>query len=101
MSRAALSRRQKMAKTVGGVSAGDLGADSLDTVEREMGVEEAEALGIEILDADAKKIVTQSYAECRRVAREAASNFYYAFYMLPQSKRDALCALYAFMRLGG
>ena len=43
--------------------------------------------------------VVRSYAECRRVAREAASNFYYAFYMLPQSKRDALCALYAFMRL--
>ena len=43
--------------------------------------------------------VAQSYAECRRVAREAASNFYYAFFMLPQAKRDALCALYAFMRL--
>jgi squalene synthase HpnC/squalene synthase HpnD len=43
--------------------------------------------------------VGQSYAECRRVARAAASNFYYAFYMLPQAKRDALCALYAFMRL--
>ena len=43
--------------------------------------------------------VTRSYAECRRVSREAASNFYYAFFMLPQSKRDALCALYAFMRL--
>jgi squalene synthase HpnC/squalene synthase HpnD len=43
--------------------------------------------------------VAQSYSECRRVAREAASNFYYAFFMLPQVKRDALCALYAFMRL--
>jgi squalene synthase HpnC/squalene synthase HpnD len=43
--------------------------------------------------------VGQSYAECRRVARAAASNFYYAFFMLPQAKRDALCALYAFMRL--
>jgi squalene synthase HpnC/squalene synthase HpnD len=43
--------------------------------------------------------VTRSYLECRRVAREAASNFYYAFFMLPQAKRDALCALYAFMRL--
>ena len=44
-------------------------------------------------------IIASSYAECRRVAREAASNFYYAFYMLPKRKRDALCALYAFMRL--
>jgi phytoene synthase len=43
--------------------------------------------------------VGQSYAECRRVAREAASNFYYAFFMLPRGKRDAMCALYAFMRL--
>jgi squalene synthase HpnC/squalene synthase HpnD len=43
--------------------------------------------------------VGTSYAECRRVARDAASNFYYAFFMLPQAKRDALCALYAFMRL--
>jgi squalene synthase HpnC/squalene synthase HpnD len=40
-----------------------------------------------------------SYDQCRRVARNAASNFYYAFYMLPRSKRDALCAIYAFMRL--
>jgi squalene synthase HpnC/squalene synthase HpnD len=43
--------------------------------------------------------VAESYAECRRLARAAASNFYYAFYMLPRPKRDALCALYAFMRL--
>jgi squalene synthase HpnC/squalene synthase HpnD len=43
--------------------------------------------------------VARSYAECRRVARESASNFYYAFFMLPQAKRDGLCALYAFMRL--
>ena len=43
--------------------------------------------------------VAQSYLDCRRVARASASNFYYAFFMLPQAKRDALCALYAFMRL--
>jgi phytoene synthase len=43
--------------------------------------------------------VGRSYAECRRVARAASSNFYYAFFMLPPPKRDALCALYAFMRL--
>jgi 15-cis-phytoene synthase len=43
--------------------------------------------------------VSLSYAECRRVAKNSASNFYYAFFMLPQAKRDALCALYAFMRL--
>ncbi len=43
--------------------------------------------------------VSCSYVECRRVAKNSASNFYYAFFMLPQAKRDALCALYAFMRL--
>jgi squalene synthase HpnC/squalene synthase HpnD len=43
--------------------------------------------------------VAYSYAECRRVARASSSNFYYAFFMLPAAKRDALCALYAFMRL--
>jgi phytoene synthase len=41
----------------------------------------------------------RSYERCRQVARDAASNFYYAFYMLPRPKRDALCAIYAFMRL--
>jgi squalene synthase HpnC/squalene synthase HpnD len=43
--------------------------------------------------------VAASYAECRRIARTAASNFYYAFFLLPRPKRDALCTLYAFMRL--
>jgi 15-cis-phytoene synthase len=43
--------------------------------------------------------VAASYEQCRNVARAAASNFYYAFYALPRPKRDALCALYAFMRL--
>jgi len=43
--------------------------------------------------------VAASYEECRRVARDSASNFYYAFYLLPEPKRRALCALYAYMRL--
>ena len=43
--------------------------------------------------------IERSYEYCRGVARNAASNFYYAFYMLPRPKRDALCAIYAFMRL--
>jgi len=43
--------------------------------------------------------VGRSYEECKRIARESASNFYYAFFMLPSEKRNALCALYAFMRL--
>jgi squalene synthase HpnC len=41
----------------------------------------------------------RSYAESNRIAREAHSNFYLAFYGLPKEKRNALCALYALMRL--
>lgn len=42
--------------------------------------------------------LTASYAHCRGIARRAARNFYYGFRLLPPAKRDALCALYAFMR---
>jgi squalene synthase HpnC/squalene synthase HpnD len=43
--------------------------------------------------------LAESYAACYQVARAAHSNFYYAFFLLPKPKRDALAALYAFMRL--
>ena len=43
--------------------------------------------------------VSASYAACHRIARSAHSNFYYAFYLLPKVRRDALAALYAFNRL--
>lgn len=43
--------------------------------------------------------VRESYAECNRVARAARSSFYLAFFALRREKRNALCALYAFMRL--
>ena len=43
--------------------------------------------------------VAASYAECNRIARAARSSFYLAFFGLPKQKRNALCALYAFMRL--
>ena len=43
--------------------------------------------------------VSRSYDECHRIARAAHSNFYYAFYLLPKERRDALAALYAFNRL--
>lgn len=42
--------------------------------------------------------LTASFEHCRRLARNAARNFYYGFALLPAAKRDALCALYAFMR---
>lgn len=43
--------------------------------------------------------LSESYEQCHRVARASHSNFYYAFFLLPEPKRDALAALYAFMRL--
>ena len=43
--------------------------------------------------------VRASYAACNRIARAARSSFYLAFFGLPKEKRNALCALYAFMRL--
>ena len=43
--------------------------------------------------------VAESYEECHRILRNAHSNFFYAFFLLPKPKRDALAALYAFMRL--
>jgi 15-cis-phytoene synthase len=42
--------------------------------------------------------VAAAYLHCRQIARAAARNFYYGFVLLPDAKRDALCALYAFMR---
>ena len=39
-----------------------------------------------------------SYRYCREVARKRARNFYYSFVVLPREKRDAMCAVYAFMR---
>jgi phytoene synthase len=39
-----------------------------------------------------------AYSVCRHIARSAAKNFYYGFLVLPGYKRDAMCAVYAFMR---
>ena len=42
--------------------------------------------------------VERSYAYCRLVARTQARNFYYSFLLLSKQQRDAMCAVYAFMR---
>lgn len=39
-----------------------------------------------------------AYSVCRHIARSSAKNFYYGFMLLPAAKRDALSAVYAFMR---
>jgi 15-cis-phytoene synthase len=40
----------------------------------------------------------QAYKVCRRIAKREAKNFYYAFLALPPVRRNAICAIYAFMR---
>jgi phytoene synthase len=39
-----------------------------------------------------------SYAFCRRIARTRARNFYYSFLLLSREQKNAMCAIYAFMR---
>jgi phytoene synthase len=39
-----------------------------------------------------------AYDRCTEIARRQAKNFYYAFLALPKHKRNAICAVYAFMR---
>jgi phytoene synthase len=42
--------------------------------------------------------IAEAYAVCRAIAQREAKNFYYAFRVLPEHKRNAMCAVYAFMR---
>src|SRR5579872_6206 len=43
--------------------------------------------------------ISASYESCLQIAKASNSNFYYAFFLLPKSRRDGIVALYAFMRL--
>jgi phytoene synthase len=42
--------------------------------------------------------IAEAYAVCRTIAQREAKNFYYSFRVLPEYKRNAMCAVYAFMR---
>jgi squalene synthase HpnC len=42
--------------------------------------------------------LADAYAACRVIAKREAKNFYYAFLALPLARRNAICAIYAFMR---
>lgn len=42
--------------------------------------------------------LTAAYAFCRSIARREAKNFYYSFLALPAPRKNAICAIYAFMR---
>ncbi len=39
-----------------------------------------------------------SYRFCTELSRKEARNFFYAFMLLPRSRRRSMCALYAFLR---
>jgi squalene synthase HpnC/squalene synthase HpnD len=56
------------------------------------------ANSVSVLQSDSERVAA-SYAECARIAKESRSSFYLAFFGLRKEKRNALCALYAFMRL--
>jgi len=49
-------------------------------------------------DAPSCPAMDRAYAACRAIARREAKNFYYAFVALPAPRRNAICAIYAFMR---
>ncbi len=42
--------------------------------------------------------IAEAYAVCNAIAQREAKNFYYSFRVLPKHKRNAMCAVYAFMR---
>jgi 15-cis-phytoene synthase len=48
--------------------------------------------------ASSKMTLDRAYAHCRAIAKREAKNFYYAFVALPTARRNAICAIYAFMR---
>jgi 15-cis-phytoene synthase len=43
-------------------------------------------------------VIERAYAVCRAIAKREAKNFYYSFVALPRHRRNAICAIYAFMR---
>ena len=42
--------------------------------------------------------LAESYRQCSAIARRTGKNFYYSFLVMPRAKREAMCAIYAFMR---
>lgn len=48
--------------------------------------------------APTRSQINMAYSVCRSIARAAARNFYYGFVVLPPRKRNALAAVYAYMR---
>ena len=49
-------------------------------------------------DTSNAETLNRAYDLCRSIAKREARNFYYAFVALPPERRNAICAIYAFMR---
>ena len=49
-------------------------------------------------EAVAQPSLDDAYKICRDIAKREAKNFYYSFVALPPARRNAICAIYAFMR---
>ena len=49
-------------------------------------------------EAVAQPPLDGAYKICRDIAKREAKNFYYSFVALPPARRNAICAIYAFMR---
>jgi phytoene synthase len=54
--------------------------------------------GIALHDETLDQALDRAYAECRAIAKREAKNFYYSFVALPAPRRNAISAIYAFMR---
>lgn len=94
-----LSKAAKL-KLVGGALAGKMFASSAKESLPAINVSsEASAAPHVSGGSDSEARIAESYVECNRIARASKSSFYLAFFGLPKPKRNALCALYAFMRL--
>jgi 15-cis-phytoene synthase len=52
------------------------------------------------LESATPEEIAEAHRHCARIAKLAAGNFYYAFIVLPKSKRQGIQALYAFCRAG-
>ena len=48
------------------------------------------------LDTSAPASLEEAYAWCKEYTKERAKNFYYAFAILPERKRNAIYAAYSF-----
>lgn len=96
--RPALSKMTKGRLLFGALTSKLFSRHSGETGQRAQSPEKLASIGSAPRVAD-ERTVAESYAECNRIARAAHSSFYLAFYGLKREKRNALCALYAFMRL--